>query len=889
MSLHAGARLGPYEIVSAIGAGGMGEVYKARDTRLRREVAVKVLPASFSSDPDRLARFEQEARAAAALNHPNILAVHDLATEAGVTYLVSELLDGRTLRDALADPIPLKKAIDYAIQVANGLNAAHGKGIVHRDLKPENLFITADGRAKILDFGLAKLQDVVPDGVSIAATAAPRTQPGVVMGTAGYMSPEQVRGSTADHRADLFALGAVLYEMLSGRRAFARETGSETMTAILREEPPDVSSPDRPIPPAVERIVARCLEKDPSARFQSASDLAFALDALSSTRSVASKADVAPVSAQAARSASRAPWLVAAAAVLVAALLAVPAVRHLRAPAVAPGEMRLEIATPSTDDPTSVAISPDGRQVAFAAMVGGKIQIWLRRLDTTEARPLTGSEGATAPFWSPDGRAVGFFADGRVKRIDVASGAVQSLATATAGWGAAWNKDDVILYGVTAGGPLTRISASGAGRTQVTTLDPPRQTGHRHPQFLPDGKHFLYYAVGNAEGRGVYVASLDEPKGRRVLSADSAAVYVAPGFLLFGRQGTLVAQRFDVTTFTTSGEPFQLAARFAVDPTTYMSAASAADNGTFIYRESGGVTVRQFVWLDRAGTQTGTVGRLDSELLSNPELSPDGSRVAVDRTLNGNQDIWLIETSRDVATRFTFDAAVDRGPVWSPDGRTVVFLSARSGANDIYGKAANGTGGERVFVASPMPKTPESWSPDGKLLLFRNVDPKSGRDLWAFPVDGKNPPLVLRQTDAEEMHTQVSPDGRWLAFSSNESGPFEVYVQPFPSGTGTWQVSAGGGVQPRWSRDGRELFYIAPDSKLMAVPITVASDGQSVEPGRAVALFNTRIAGGAVVGIGRQQYDISKDGKRFLINQSVGDSRVSPITVVLNWASAPAK
>jgi serine/threonine protein kinase len=671
MSLNAGTRLGAYEIVALVGAGGMGEVYRARDARLARDVAMKVLPAGVADDPERLQRFEQEARAAAALNHPGIPAVYDIGQYEAVPYIVSELLEGETLRERLhGGALPVRKAVEYAVQIAHALASAHEKGIVHRDLKPENIFVTSDGRLKILDFGLAKLMQ--PEraivGASLLPTTPPPTLPGVVLGTIGYMSPEQVRGLDADHRADIFAFGAILYEMLSGRRAFGGNTAIDAMTAILEEDPAGLPTAERHIPSALARIVDRCLEKSPAARFKSADDLAFALEALSSPSGEREPV----VDHTTPRRGERLAWSVAAVfATVLAGTLAVP---YIRTPVAAP-EMRLEVTTPATSDPLSFAISPDGRQLVFAASGDGPPRLWLRPLDTATARPLAGTEGATFPFWSPDSRSVGFFDGSTLKRIDIGGDVPQTLTNA-APRGGSWNTDGIILFARSAVGPLFRVAASGGEPAAATKLDTPLRS-HRFPQFLPDGRQFLFFAQGTAESQGIYLGALDDSETKRLTAADAAGVFVSPDWLLFVRQGTLVARHIDLARGELIGDPVTVAGPVSVDGVSQAAALSVSAEGVVTYR-AGGANRRQLAWFDRSGRAIGTLGAPDENGLSYPRLSPDGRRVAVFRAVQTNNDIWLLDSVR--STRLTFDPSLDRFPIWSSDGSRIVFVDTKGPA-----------------------------------------------------------------------------------------------------------------------------------------------------------------------------------------------------------------
>ena len=886
MTLHPRLRLGPYEIQSALGAGGMGEVYRARDMRLQRDVAVKVLPAGIV-DPERLARFEQEARAAAALNHPNILAVYDFGTHDAAPYIVTELLEGETLRALLDDgALPVRKAVEYATQVAQGIAAAHEKGIVHRDLKPENVFVTGSGRVKILDFGLAKLTEAEPVLApgSMLATGVPATMPGMVLGTVGYMAPEQVRGAAADHRADIFAFGALLYEMLSGRRAFARETAAETMTAILREEPPELSTTDQAIPPSLDRLIRRCLEKNPAARFQSALDLAFALESLTT----ASGSAAVPVLTARRYPRERVPWIVAAAGLVLAAMAAgllylreMPDERTLRFTMPPPEGERMQVSA----DSTSLAVmSPNGRSVAFVTRNAQEnTRLWLRALDALEARPLSGTDGARAPFWSPDGEWLGFFADGKLKKISVAGGSPATICDAPGAAVASWGAGDVILFSQ-AGTGIQKVPAAGGVPAAATTLGPYDQV-HTRPVFLPDGRRFLYAAFERSGGtetqiatRRLYAGTVDSPDRTLVLTADSLNVQYAQGYLLFLRGSTLVAQPFDPTRLALTGEPVPVAEDIG------SASAGAAffgffsvSEGVLTYRTTASASsVHQLTWFDRKGEQIALLG--DPAAYQNIELLPDERRVVlgVMDPARRTRDIWTFETERGVRTRFTFDPAEERTAIPSPDGRQIVFNSIRSGALELYVKSSSGAGREELLLQDGRSKDPNHWSSDGRFLLYRVTGDTKTNDLWVLPLSGDRKPVAFIATPFDEPNARFSPDGQWVAYTSDESGRHEVYVRPFPDGDSKWQVSTAGGGFPRWRGDGREIYYLAADNTLMAA--AVAGTPTGFEVGAPENLFSVNLP--PVPGY---PYAVTGDGRRFLVNAEVGAP--TSVIVVVNWAA----
>ena len=724
----------------------MGQVWRATDTTLGRQVAIKILPDAFASDPERLARFEREAKTLAALNHPHIAQIYgfekvDVASGFSRTSaLVMELVEGEDLSQRLArGAIPLDEASPIAKQIAEALEAAHEQGIIHRDLKPANIKVRADGTVKVLDFGLAKaMGPSESDGFSrrqaeaeasaLQITTPAMTQAGMILGTAAYMAPEQAKGKPLDRRADVWAFGAVLYEMLTGQRAFRGEDTTDTLVSVLGKEP-DWSAVPANTPASIRKLLRRCLEKDRRRRLDSAADARLEIeDALTAPSSFDGAATSAAPGGRRAVIAALAIVLV----LLVA--LSVPAVRHLReSPSPAPPETRTDIVTPATTEPWSFALSPDGRQLAFVAAGDGASRLWLRPLVTAAARPLTGTEGAQFPFWSPDSRSVAFFAEGKLKRLDLDGGAPRAIAAAPSGRGGTWNADDVILFPPSYMGPLFRASASGQSQpVAVTTLD--RHVNHRFPSFLPDGRHFLFYAQGPPDTAGIYLASLDSRETHRVTAADAAGVYLpvrtgpADAFiedvwLLWVRAGTLLAQRLNPDGQSLTGDPVTLADQVAVDSGYNVAAVSTSANGMVAYRTTE-ASRRQLAWVDRSGKALGLLSAADENALNHPAVSPDGQRAVVDRRVQGNTDIWLLDGTR--TSRLTFDAAIDETPIWSADGRRIVFDSNRTGYRDLYQKSTSGEA-ETLLLASPEDKVATSWSPDGRFLFYQTKSPQEAR------------------------------------------------------------------------------------------------------------------------------------------------------------------
>jgi serine/threonine protein kinase/Tol biopolymer transport system component len=871
-AMATGFELGTYRILGPLDAGGMGEVYRALDMRLHREVAIKVLPAALSDDPDRVARLEREARLLAALNHPYIATIHGLEITGGRHAIVMEMVDGPTLADRLSSgPLPLDLALELARQIAEALEAAHEKGIIHRDLKPANIKLTSAGTVKVLDFGLAKTAVSDEDEVPVTpAIAAAGSREGNVAGTPGYMSPEQLSGQRVDARSDVWAFGCVLYEMLTGHQTFGGTSISETSAAILEREP-DWDRMPAPVPAGVRRVLRRCLQRDVRQRLHHIADVRIELE------EAIDDPDDKAARRRAVANLRRTRLLGASTALLALALVGMLIAWSRREPARAPELRVVEITTPRTAEPSSFAISPDGRRLVFVAEDGAQPMLWVRDLGAANGRALPGTEGARRPFWSPDSRSIGFFMNSELKRIEARGGAPQTVTYLLAGTTGTWGSDGTILFSSTASPSLRSVNASG-GAVQVVTTPAAESTGHRHPQFLPGGREFLFFAGGPDAVRGVYLGTLGSPDVTRLVASDTQGAYVAPGWLLFIRQGTLWAQHFELKTRTTTGEPIAVADSVAFEPIDGTGAFSASEAGVLTYR-AGRPTMTRLSWFDRSGNPLGTLGSSEQIGLTSVRLSPDGRRVAVERSLQRETDVWLLDSLRQ--SRFTHgpDGTLARLPLWSPDGTRIAFESVRASTVTLSAKPSGADGPEDVLFASPETKIPCDWSTDGRFVVYYVPNPKSGTDLWVLPQDTRVPFIFLR-TDANELWGQFSPDGRWMAYQSNETGRYEIYVRPFPSRGGATPVSTGGGVYPRWSRDGNELYFIAPDAKMMAVPIRTTAT--TLDAGGPAALFQTRRLGGGSNVIGRShQYDVAADG-RFLINVDV-ELTATPITVVLNW------
>jgi Tol biopolymer transport system component/predicted Ser/Thr protein kinase len=862
-----GSRVGVYEIGVKIGEGGMGLVYRARDTKLNRTVAIKVLPAALAQDPGRLARFEREAKVLASLNHPNIAQIYSVEDRA----LVMELVEGETLKG----PLPLKTALDYAGQIAEALEAAHDKGIIHRDLKPENIKVTPQGVVKVLDFGLAAIrpESDTTDAAGNSPALARATELGMILGTPAYMSPEQARGQPVDRRTDIWAFGCVLYEMLTGQRAFPGQTVSDTLATVIAKEP-DIDK----VPAKVRRLVQTCLEKDPKQRLQAIGDWRLLIE------------DVSPPGKAAS---NRVAW--ATAAVLGLALAAAVSFAHFRRESTPDQQVRFQVLAPEQTRFGNVfSLSPDGRQLAFTATSPkGESMLWIRPLDALDARPLHGTEGAAfMPFWSPDSRYLAFATGGKLEKIDISGGPPQFLCEApqivTAG---SWSPNGTILFSSNSGHAIWKVSASGGAAVPVTKLAD-GDAYHVAPQFLPDGHHFIYVRLSKTAVQGVYVGSIDakaeEQDSRLVVSADSVRYAEAPqgggGYFLFLRERTLLAQPFDVERRSLRGDPITIAEPIGLYATRGYFSVSA--NGVLAYRQ-GASEINRLTWFDRTGKAVGYAA--EPGRFEDLALSPDGSRLAAQRpAVSAIFDIWLIDLARATSTRFTFGPGLHVNPVWSPDGKRIAYALERTDGADVFQKDSNGTRPEEALFHHNDNAFPQDWSSDGRSLLLAVRGARTGDDLWVLPLTGAREPAPFLQTPFNESQAQFSPDGRWVAYMSDVSGQPEIYVRPFPAASsngGQWLISTGGGFQPRWRGDGKELFYLS-GSRVMAVDISTTPNFKASVP---KVLFEVPIYVSTGPTASLHTWVVSADGKRFLINVDMSANRAQPISVVLNWAAALKK
>jgi len=914
LALTRGTRLGVYEVTAQIGAGGMGEVYKGRDTRLDRTVAIKVLPETLAADPQFRERFDREARTLSRFTHPNICTLYDVGEQAGTAFLVMELLDGETLENRCARAsakgfgLPLDEALRIAIQMADALAAAHRQGIVHRDLKPGNIFLarssgaSAPPVAKLLDFGLAR---TAPALTVSSATMTPTTPPqamtaqGTILGTFQYMAPEQVEGGEADARTDIFAFGSVLYEMISGKKAFEGKTQTNLVAAILERDPAPLTTVQPLAPPLVDSIVRKCLAKNPDDRWQTASDLGSALRWAAEGATATTSGATAVVATPRAGAHRAARGAVVAVGILGSVAIGVAiGARYISTAAAPAATVRFEVQPPAdvTLSPAPIAsaaqlaLSPDGRRLAFvAARKRGASQLWIRSLDGVQAQPLPGTEGASYPFWSPDSRFMAFFAGGKLKKIDTTGGVPQVLCNAAAGRGGAWNPDGIIVFTGQVNSPMSRVSASGGVVTAMTKFDPAQAViSHYWPQFLPDGRHFLYYQRSSMpEYQGVYVTTLDSSSSTRILESDGMALY-ASGHLLFVRDGSLFAQAFDDRALQTSGDPVRLGDHVGYWAGAFgYAAVTVSPAGVLAHGPSVGLTT-SLRWHDRSGASTGSPTA--PAQYASPRLSPDQKSVVVAMidAATALPDLWVLGLARGASSRLTSDPATDWFPVWSADGGRLLFGSTRSGGTSTIFQKAVGGGQEEPAAEgmfSPAVATfPSDLSGDGRFLLSVQLTPR-GYDLGVLRFAGERKSSTFLGTLFNEVQPRFSPNTRWVAYASDESGRFEVYVRPFPAASGQTQISIAGGMQPEWRRDGKELFYISADGKLTAVPVT--TDGATFSAGTSHALFDVEVPESNEPY--PTDYAVTADGQRFLVNTVVDQPTHPALTVILNWTAGLKK
>ena len=873
MALSPGTRLGPYEVTAPIGAGGMGEVYRAHDTKLNRDVALKVLPERFTSDPDRLARFQREAKVLASLNHPNIAAIYGIEDSNATHALVMELVEGPTLADRIAQgPIPVDEALPIAKQIAEALEAAHEQGIIHRDLKPANVKVREDGTVKVLDFGLAKAMEpaaaMSPDAsMSPTITTPAMTQAGVIQGTAAYMAPEQALAKKGvDKRADIWAFGVLLYELLTGKQLFTGDNTGEILAKVIRDEP-DLSG----APAQLQRLLKRCLEKDPKKRLRDIGDMELLLG----------QGEAPPISG--ARGLRNWPWIATAAALVIALAVLLFVFAQSRE---TPGPALLaNIASPEgTTLIQSFAISPDGRFLAMAPEGRGQRQLWLRKMDTGELLPMPNTEGARRPFWSPDSREIAFFADGKLKKVAVGGGLVQSLCDVANPQGGSWSRGGVIVFSPgTRGISIQRVASSGGMAIDVTTT----KGDLGNPVFLPDGRRFLYVARGGtAESSGIFVSSLDGAENRRLLADVSPTVFAPSaeghqtGHLLFIRDKTLMAVPFDAGRVQLAGDESPVAAGVV--------SAAVSENGMLVYStdQGPGQALNQLGWYDRTGKFLAPVTAPGAVL--EPAISHDEKSVAFRRITNGKSDLWVRDLNRGTETRITENSS-SAAPFWSPQDDRIVFQSAQNGVSELYQRLSSGTGRDERILQGEISPWPSQWSRDGQYIVYFEVGSRNKRDIWVLPTERNRKPIPFLTTEADEFMGQLSPDSHWMAFTSDRSGRRDVYVRPFPPGEGEWTISVAGGRAPRWRGDGNELFFVAADGNMTAVPVKgiIAGAKPSFEAGTPVELFDANLAH---AGLDTAfEYDVTADGNRFLIDTGPRGAPATQLTAVANWQAGLRK
>ena len=893
--LNPGNKLGPYEITGPLGAGGMGEVYRARDTRLDRIVAVKVLASHLSSSPELKQRMEREARAISCLNHPNICQLYDIGSHDGSDFLVMEFLEGETLAERLKrGPIALHEIYKIGIAIAEALATAHRHGIIHRDLKPGNIMLTQAG-AKLMDFGLAKPLSVpstaagsgslAPPSFTAAPTLSgpsplsPLTTVGTIIGTIQYMSPEQIEGKEADSRSDIFAFGTVLYEMTTGKRPFEGRSQLSLASSILEKDPDPISSAKLQVPPSFEHVMMTCLQKNPEERYLAAHDIRLELQWIASGKPATEKlAEPAPPS-------KPLPWIAALVAALALGAAAgfllhrsAPPAQSIHAVITAPEKTTLNLTGDSAGPPV---LSPDGESVAFAATgPDSKTSVWVRSMNSLDAHLLPGTDSAIFPFWSPDGRTVAFFAEGKLKTVDIESGSVQSLADAPFGRGGAWAPDGTIIFSPNTQVPLMRVNVNGGAAAELTHLDPSKHTSHRWPTVLPDGKHFIYLAIhhdaSHAADNTLFYASLDGRENRPLFHSQSNAIY-SDGYLLYARNDQLVAQSFDPSSGAVKGEP-QIAVKGVMnDIATWHMDASVSNSGLLIFG-SGGTGDWQLVWFDVA---TKSISLVADKLynLQTAHISPQGDRIAV-QIDNGTSDIWVFDLARGTRTRLTFGPIQNGDPVWSPDGKSIVYTSNRNGHALLIRKPADGSGAEEILYTDDQLLVSTDWSHDGKYIFF-NRGPLGIQEVWALPLQGERKPFVVapRAPNTGTAFAQLSPDGHWLVYMSTESGTFQVYVTAFGGGQGKWQVSVNGGGRPSWSADGKTIYFMELNYNFLAVPVQIVNGApQFGTPQQLIANWSAP----------QVFYSVSPDGKKVLLDR-ISQQVSQTVTLVTNFTAGLKK
>ncbi len=879
----------------------MGEVYRARDTRLGRDVAVKVLPEDLSSNPELKLRLDREAKAISSLNHPHICILHDVGSQNGMDFLVMEHLDGETLADRLQKgPLPLDEALRFAIQIADALDKAHARGVIHRDLKPANIMLTKSG-AKLMDFGLAK----PAGGLSVAANAGPYTpstptmnvaalsadassltQKGTVVGTFQYMAPEVLQGTEADAQSDVFSFGCMLYEMITGRRAFEGKSQLSVLGAILDHEPARISALNPGAPPRLDETVHRCLAKNPEQRYGCIHDVRIQLEAIAQAGPQAQSSQERPTTS------SKIPWLIAAIAALIAVTLA--AAYLLQAPKSASLVQSAILPPPGTSFVTMLpssgppVLSPDGTRLAFTARnEKGKVLLYVRALTASLPQALEGTDDAMYPFWSADGSELGFFAAGKLKKIDAGGGPPQNVCDVSNARGGAWNQNGTILFTPSTSQPILRVSAAGGTPEPITKLDAGRnENSHRWPSFLPDGKHFLYWARSSKGPHEdlIYIGELGSAKSKVLMQSDSVATY-ASGYLLFLRDQALMAQPFNLKRLELSGDPVLVAQQVGFNGAVAHPLFTVSQTGVLVYQSGNLDNGWNLLWLGRDGKPVAPSPQPDRYIL--PALSPDGKRMAVG-IFTGTQgvgDLWIYDLARGTNTRVTFGPSNNGSPVWSPDGNTIYYGSSSKGMSHISAKAADGSGSERVILETPnVVEQPVSISSDGRYLAYLRKDlaKDAGPHIWVLPLFGDGKPFPIEQDTWTERDAQISPDGKWMAYVSNDSGRNQVYITPFPGGGAKWEVSKDGGSWPRWRRDGKELFYLDNSDSIVAVDLTVS--GKAIDLGVPHVLFQA-------IGVQRDYgpFDVSADGKKFLINSGNIAQGGEPLTLVQDWLAAMKK